>query len=113
MPFVCDDDPQSGPPIIVVIALAFACAFAVAMQLLAPPTPASAASRHAPESITIGTGQLTASEHELDAGGVGYFSIGQSALLSSTVVTPVRSEAWEVMRRVRGRHVELVLRVLE
>jgi hypothetical protein len=63
------------------------------------------------ETYTISMGVLNASEHELDAGGVGYFAIGVSPLEGTTIVTPTGSKPWLHLRALRGRQIELVVRV--
>lgn len=65
------------------------------------------------ESYTISMGQLTAAEHELDANGVGHFAVGVNPDRAVSLAAPVESIPWLRLRALRGRQVEIIVRVTE
>jgi hypothetical protein len=59
----------------------------------------------AAESHILSMGIVNFSDHELDAGGVGYFAIGHSEKQGTVIMAPVDSSAWLVLRDLRDQKV--------
>jgi hypothetical protein len=65
------------------------------------------------EPDVLSMGIVNFSEHELDAGGVGYFAIGHSEKQGTVIMAPVDSSTWLRLRSLKDRKVTILVRIDE